>query len=120
MTQLLWDISTLTIYAFFPAMARILLQYALDNRTTVRWVKGIFLFMGSIAFGVFVGMMCGLSEKLEPMKEVAAGAAGLMAQDAIVYYLARAQYYQKHPRALRAALLSWVPRIFNSQRKTKK
>lgn len=119
MNQLLWDIATLTIYAFFPALARILLQCALDNRTTVQPLKGLFLFMGSIAFGVFAGMMCGLSEKLAPMKEVGAAVAGLVAQDAIVQYLARAAYYRKHPRALRSALTGWVSRFLNSQKKKK-
>lgn len=119
MNQLPWEILNLAIYAFFPVTARIVLQYAVDNRTTVHWLKGLALFAGSIAFGVFLGMLCGISEKLVPMREVTAAVAGFLAKDVIVEYLARAAYYRKHPRALRTALMGWLSRLTNPQKKKK-
>lgn len=119
MNQLLWDILTLTIYAFFPVTARILLQYAVDNSTVVRPMQGVALFVGGITFGAFIGMLCGLTERLAPMKEVAAAVAGFMAKDAMVHYLTNAAYFQKNPRALRTALLAWLSRMLSSTKKRK-
>lgn len=106
MNELLWNIATLLIWAFFPVSARVLLQWAMDRDMEVQWLKGLALFLGSLAAAIVAGMLCGLSPKTSGMKEAATSAMGFFAQDVAIVLIAGARHYRKRPMELIRELLA--------------